>query len=440
MMKKGLTRRDFLKSVGVGGASLAVASLIDLSRAYAQSGEEIVVRYLTPSWASTRDRRPERQVAFRGAIDSFNSQFASQGIRVEEIVGDGATLTITQEIEAGNVDAIWFNHGEFQSRYGAGQLVDLNQYEAQIDQFFDFVQNTVTAPDGAVAALWHNTDTPLYYYNTTKIPTAPATWSELVAICQQIREEEGGNKYGFVTPYVGWFQVNFGMYVALGGTLVDENGAPTAFTPENLDIWRIVFGHAVSLIQDDLIPASAVGNLQNQMLPDVFAGNVYSFAGNSNFHTRELLPNLPPEEYANWAAAPLPYPDEAGSGLNVAGGWGIAAVNSDNAAQNAAAAAWAIHATNQSAMANTCLAGGWIPTRPEILSADPFYSEDAFAQVTLQALESGWVVPTAPIFNEMWPAFDVAIQRAATGEVSIDEALSEAEAEINRAYEALQSS
>jgi len=437
MAKKGLSRRDFLKTIGVGGAGLAASNLVGLSRALAQDGEEIVVRYLVPSWASTSDRRRERQVAFRGVIESFNQQFADQGIRVEEIVGDGNPLTITQEIEAGNVDSVWINHGVFQSRFAEGQLVDLSQYEAEPGAFFDFVQDTITTPDGAIAAMWHNTDTPLYYYDTTKIETPPTTWSELRALCQQVRETEGGNTYGFVTPYAGWFQMNFGMYVALGGTFVDEDGAPVAFSDENLAIWQTVFDHAVTLVQDDLIPASAISNNQSQAMPDVFAGNVWSFAGNSNFHIRELQPNLPPDEYANWAAAKLPYPDDAESGLYVAGGWGIAAVDSADEARNAAAAAWTIHATNPSAMANTCLAGGWIPTRPQILSDDPFYTDDAFAQTTLEALEEGWVVPSAPIFIAMWQAFDAAIQRAAGGEVSIDEALAEAEAETNRAFEEL---
>jgi len=437
MTKKGLSRRDFLKTLGVGGASLAVANLTSLSRTLAQSDDEIVVRYLTHSWASSRDRRSARQVAFRGVIDSFNAQFADQGIRVEEVVGDGNPVTITQEIEAGNANAIWFNHGQFLNRFNAGQLVDLSQYGAQIGDFFDFADGVMSTPDGAVAAMWHNTDTPLFYYDTTKIATPPSTWAELVEMAAAVRADEGGNTYGFVTPFVGWFQMNFGMYSALGGTLVDENGAPTAFTPENLEIWRGIFEHYVSLVQDDLIPASAIGNAAGQTLPDVFAGNVYSFYGNSNLHIRELQPNLPAEEYANWAAVPLPTPAGAEGARYVVGGWGIGAVDSGDEATNAAAAAWAIHATKQSAMANTCLAGGWIPTRPEILATDPFYADDAFAQTTLGALQDGWVVPSVPIFTPMWQAFDVAIQRAASGDATIDEALATAEEEINAAFEGL---
>ncbi len=437
MAKKGISRRNFMKGVATGGATLAVSSLVDLARVRAQ-GEEVVVRFLTTSWASTRDRRPARQVAFRSVIDSFNQQFADQGIRVEEVVGDGNPLTITQEIEAGNVDAFWFNHGNTEVRYNAGQLLDLTSFEPEIGEFFDFSQELSTMDDGAIAALWHNTDTPLYYYRTDKFPTPPTTWSELVEQISAIREEEGGSTYGFVTPYVGWTQHNAGLYAALGGTFVDEEGAPTAFTDENKAIWTTMFEHLAGLIENDLVPSSAIGNNQNQMLPDVYAGNVYSFTGNSNFHIRQLQPNLPPEEYELWSAAPIPYPDGADGGLYVAGGWMIGAVASGNPALEAAAAAWTLHATGTNAIASTCLAGGWIPTRPAILAEDPFYSEDAYAQTTLAALEQGYVVPLAAIYNDMRIAIETALQRVAAGDATIEEALNEAEAETMRAYEALQ--
>lgn len=435
-MKKGLSRRQFLQGLGASAVTLAISDLVGLSRTLAQ-GEEVVIKYMTTSWASTGDRRPARQVAFRSVIDSFNAQFADQGIRVEEVVVDDNPLTRTQEVEAGNADVFWFNHGFVETRYNAGQLLDLTSFEPEIGEFFDFVQGVSTMDDGAIAALWHNTDTPLYYYRTDIFPEPATTWSELV---EQITAVRDGNTYGFVTPYVGWTQHNVGLYSALGGTLVDDMGSPVAFSDENKAIWTTMFEHFVGLIENDLIPASAIGNNQGQMLPDVYAGNVYSFTGNSNYHIRQLQPNLPPEEYELWSAVPIPYPDAAGSGLYVAGGWMIGAVASGDEAKEAAAAAFALHATQTNAMASTCLAGGWIPTRPAILADDPFYNEDAYAQTTLAALEQGFVVPLDAIYSDMRAAIEIALQRAAAGDVSIADALVEAEEETNRAYEALQSS
>ncbi len=161
--------------------------------------------------------------------------------------------------------------------------------------------------------------------------------------------------------------MNTGLYLSLGGEYVNEEGAPVAFEPENCQVWNDMFSYYndmfsyyIGLVENDLIPASAVANDQTQQMPDVYAGDIYSFAGNSNFHVRQLQPNLPEEEYANWSATPLPIPDAADPAfpnLYQAGGWIIGAVASGDPEREAAAAAWTLHATNGRSLANTCKAG-----------------------------------------------------------------------------------
>ena len=405
-----------------------------------EPGEMVTVRFAVPRWASTTDRRVERQIAFRSVIDSFNAAYADRGWQVEEVVFDGNQVTLIQEIEAGNVDAFWYNHSEYANMVRAGHVLELDPYmNGEGEQFFDWVQETMKGVDGKYYSLWHNTDTPLFYYNTEMIPEPPETWSEVEAMAQAIRESEGGDVYGFTHPFVGWGQMNSGLFLALGGEYVDEEGAPLAFTDENKAIWQAMFEYYIGLLENDLIPPSAVANDQIQQMPDVYAGNIHSFAGNSNFHIRQLQPNLPEEEYVKWSAAPLPYPDEAGQGLYEAGGWLIGARSTDDPAMAEAAAAFVLHATGDTAQANTNRAGGWIPTRPGILADDPFYSDDFFAQVTLEALENGHIVPQFPIYIPTRLAIETALSHAATGEVSIEQAIEDAAAEVEREYAALQS-
>ena len=448
-MTNQLSRRQFLTLVGAAGATTALAACQVATpvsptgaadAAPAAAGDAITVRYLTPSWASTQDRRPERQIAFRAVLDSFNDQYADEGYQVEEVVFDGDSVAITQAIEDDTVESFWFNHSEYASRANAGQLVNLSEYDADINEFFPFVQETMQSVDGNVYALWHNTDTPLYYYNSQQIGSPPQTWSQVEELCQQVRQEQGGSTYAYTHPFVGWIQMNSGLYLSLGGEYVNEEGAPVAFEPENRQIWNDMFSYYIGLVENDLIPASAVANDQTQQMPDVYAGDVYSFAGNSNFHVRQLQPNLPEEEYASWSATPLPIPDAADPtfpNLYQAGGWIIGAVASGDPDREAAAAAWTLHATNARSLANTCKAGAWIPTRPAIIADDPFYADDAFAQVTLAALDQGHVVPLEPIFIPMATAIQTALTRAASGEVDIETALEDAAAETQREYEAL---
>lgn len=452
MSNKSISRRKFLRVAALSGTAAFVSACAappapaapatpaaTEPTAAPAAAEPVVVRFRTPPWASTQDTRVERQVAFRSVIDAFNAAHADRGWSVQEVVADDVAANITADIEAKNVDAYWFNHGEYGNRARAGQLMDLKPYlDGAEAEFFPWVQDIYNSlGDGKVYALWHNTDTPLYYYNTEKVPTPPQTWSELMALAEKVRADEGGDKYAFVHPYVGWIQMNAGLFSALGGAFVDEAGAPVVFQEPNLGILKGMFQHYVDLVAKKLIPESAIANNQQQMMPDVYAGNVYSFNGNSNYHIRQLKPNLPAEEYAKWSAAPLPRPDAAEAAKYVAGGWMIGAVPTDNPALAEAAAAWVKHATDSAAQANTNKAGGWIPTRPAILEQDAFFKSDPFAQTTLQALGGGYVVPLAPIFTPMTGFIEAALQRAAKGEQSIDDALKQAETETMAEYEAI---
>jgi multiple sugar transport system substrate-binding protein len=232
--------------------------------------------------------------------------------------------------------------------------------------------------------------------------------------------------------------MNSGLYLALGGEYLDATGKPVAFEGKNNAIWAEMFTYYDKLIKDNLIPPGAVNQDQQQMMPDVYAGNVYSFAANSNYHVRQLKPNLPPEEYKKWTAVPLPYPDRAGKGIYQAGGWMIGAVANPDPDVAEAAAAWAIHATNETSQSVTNKAGAWIPTRIAILENDQFYKTDPFMQTTLKALQNGHVVPLDPIWGPMSAAIQTALTNVVTGKMSIEEALKQANATTMKEYAALQ--
>lgn len=403
--------------------------------------EAVAVNFYTTRWASTQDRRPERQVAFRSVIESFNAVYADKGWTVNEVVFEGDDATLTQEMEAGRVDAMWFDFGTYGIRKTAGHLLDMSPVlGAGIDDFFPWVKDTLLSIDGQVGALWHNTDTPLLYYKTDKISDPPETWTQVNEVCQRIRDQEGGNKYALSPVFVGWTQTTSGMFVALGGKYVDESGAPVAFEPAYLDIWKYILQWHIDLLKNDLIPAAAANWDQGGVQTEIFAGNLYGGYENSNFHIRELKPTVSEEEYALWSAVPLPYPDEAQHGIYQAGGWMVGPVALGNPAAAEAAVAWTIHATNPQSMAITNKAGGWIPTRPAVLEADPFYAQDSYAQTTLAALNNGYVIPLAQIYTPMILAIEVGLQRVAANEVDIDQALMDAQAETMREWEALQAS
>ena len=422
----------------IGGSCAALALVVGLLAAAPATAQqdETVVRFLVPQWASSSDRRIERQIAFQSVIDSFNE--APNGMRVQEVVANVDQALVSQAIAEGSVDAVWINTQWYAGLMTAGALADLDAHVPadEIAQYFDWTIAALRSVNGQLGCLWHNTDTPLICYNTTQIPTPPATWSEVRATAERIKAETG--KFGMSYPIMHWSQFNMGMFNAAGGQVVDATGKPVLFEGANRDILTSMFEFYAGLFADGLIPAQNATARHADHLPAVYAGDVAMFLSNSNANVRSLQPNLPPEEFVNWRSAPLPAPDGVAQGNFVAGGWLICPVASGDPAKEAAAAAWTLHATGPKANRDTNKAGGWLPTRMAVYEADAFFQADEAMQTAAAALDAGgWAVPFAPIYPAINNALNAAMSAVGSGQASVADALATAEADVMREYAAM---
>ncbi|NJL94126.1 MAG: twin-arginine translocation signal domain-containing protein [Anaerolineae bacterium] len=135
-----LSRRNFLRLSAAGTVGLALAG--SPLAAFGQDG--IRVRYVTPQWASTRDRRSERQIAFRSVIDLFNAQYPHS---LEEIVGTGDPVGISQNLDNDEADAYWVeNPGMWTGkRKGALRTFPNTCQKAKNSSFSPLFQNTCAA-------------------------------------------------------------------------------------------------------------------------------------------------------------------------------------------------------------------------------------------------------------------------------------------------------
>lgn len=436
MSRKSLSRRGFLKlaaSAGAGALAFAGGYIPKALAARVQQAGPVSIKYRALPWNSTQDRRIERQIAFQNVIDSFRLRFPN--ITFEEVVGPDDPVATTQDIANKSVDAAWFNHSVYADYVRAGYLVDLAPYLAEGEEakFFDWSISALKGVDGSLRALWHDTDTPLYFYNKEKISTPPATYGELLELARKVAKDEPG-KFAVTYPMRNWTQFNFGMFDAMGGKIMgDDKKTVVLFDDANRALLVKLIEFTKTLVDEKLIPTGAVGYDHNSQMPEIFTGGVYSFAGNNNLHIRALKPNLPAEEFAKWAAAKLPRPDDAPRGGYVAGGWVIGAVATGDKDKEAAAAAWTLHATAFNAQRDTNKAGGWIPTRPEVMEQDNFYATDPFITTTLDALNTGgYVVPFVPILPAIQTAVINAVGQILTGAQSIDDALKAAKEEVDR--------
>lgn len=427
-----LTRRDFLKATAGASAALALGS-VPLS---VLAQDKTTVRYVTTQWASTRDRRDARKVAFRSVIDLFEA--INPDIDLEEIIGTGDIVGISQSIENDEGDAYWVEKSWYTQWQEQGLLVDLSKYGAEEDEFFPFTIEYLRSVNGELGGLWHNTDTPLFFYNSALVDSPPETWEELFAWAEEWRANN--DNYAFTLPYTAMIQLFGGNVERLGGRWVDDDGAPVVM--EHRDILVRLYQPWVDAIQNDLVPGEAVLNDHNSQMPLMYAGDAASFFGNSNMHIRALQPNLPPEEYELWKAVTLPYPEELAGQQRAytAGGWVIAAIaRPDDPAREEAAAKWVLHATNATSLANTTKAGGWVPTRAAVINEDPFYAEDEIMQTTLAALQDhGYVPPPVAAYNFTQTAIRDAVTSAASGQMSLEEGLDQAEETINEQWASMQ--
>ena len=414
--------------------AVALGAFAGLAAAFAQS--QVTVRYLVPQWASSRDTRIERQIAFQSVIDSFHLKYPQY--RLEQVIGPGSQVSISQALADRDVDAVWINHAWYAEWQAAGLFADLTDYLSAGAEaaFFDWTIDALRSVDGRLGGLWHNTDTPLLFYDTTVIPEPPTTWSELSATAERVFVDTG--KYGISFPIRNFTQYTMGMFAALGGEVFDDEGAPVIFEGENRAHMERIFDFFRDLYLTGLAPAASAAANHDQQMPPVYAGDVAAVVSNNNAMPRYLRPNLPPDEVANWAAVPVPYPDEAGAGRYVAGGWVIALVaNPDDPAKEAAAAAWVEHMTDVAALRDTNKAGGWVPTRPSVIAADPFYADDPFMVTTVAALNAGgYVVPFNPLYTVVTTAINEAIAQVVTGQQTTAQALDAAAENVRREFEA----
>ena len=420
---------------------LAAAGVFAIGSATAQSNqaelEPVTIRYLVPRWASSIDHRIERQVAFQSALDLFRARFPQvQLVEVVSSAGD-YRVDIAQQLEGGTVDAVWVDHiwyGEFQA---AGYFVDLLPHlsEAELGEFYPWTIEALRSVNDELGALWHNTDARIYFYDSSRVPTPPKTWSEVEALCAEVQAGSPGS-FPIAYSLLDLSHLH-GIFIELGGRHIDDEGRPVVFEGENREHMTRIVTWFKDMVDQGCIPRAATVWNEPDIMPQVFTGEILSFVANSNFHIRQLAPNLPADEFAHWRATVVPRPDEVEANRTWSGGWVVAAVDNGDEARARAAVEFVKHVTGFDAMRATTKAGGWNPVRSAIMDQDPYYAENRFAVATNEALETSSTLPLVPIV----PIVNDEIRRAFTavtsGEAELDEAFDRAHAVMQQEYQRL---
>ena len=374
----------------------------------------------------------------RAALEALFTDFiqAHPGWKIEtqlatDNIGQEQARLLEQARAGRGPDCAMVDSSQLALFKSAGVLEPMNAVftEEDVADLFPFVREAVTDADGNVLAWWWFTDLRVLYRDTDLVPNAPQTWDELQAA--GLATVEAG-KEGILFNGGRWEGTAFDWlahFWAQGGRLVDDEGRPVFAEGEN----REKFLNAVNFYKDLVDSGAAPQRVTTIVNYDEFnaaatAGTTALFIG-GHWQYDQLQDTMPEEDFS-WAVSPLPGPTEDQRATGT-GGWAIAAFSDDpEKVALCAEMAKEIYASEGNAVQ------GLLPT-----SARYYQTYDAFEgpqfDVFAEALEDGQARPGAAIYPEISNQIQILMGNVLSGAATPEEALDEAAAAVEAAYQRL---
>lgn len=301
-------------------------------------------------------------------------------------------------------------------------LYDLTPYvESRKDEFIPSTLETVHY-DGKYWGVPKDTNAGFLYYRTDQVDSLPETWQ---AVYEDAKAKDGIVYQG--ASYEG-LTVNFlEMAYAAGGSVLNEDGTePTINSPENLRALEFM----VNGIKEGAAPRSVVTMMEEESQRAFVAGRatylrnwpyVYAIGQAENSKIRN-----------KFEVAPYP-PFEGGKTAGILGGLNL--VISAYASNPGGALKFIDFATNEESMNRAASQFALPPALassyedPEVQEALPFASE------LKQAVEQAAPRPVTPVYSQVSQAIYENVNAALAGQVSPQEALQNAERDMQQALE-----
>jgi multiple sugar transport system substrate-binding protein len=426
-IERALSRRTLLGTAA--GAAAGAAILGTSGQAFAASQAESLsgkVRQWCYPLAAGGDQAANEQL-WAEVVQGFNEQYPDVEVTVEVLPWADRNTKLTTALAAGAGPDVAYLNADFVPQHaGDGNLEPVDDVIAdEIDDFLENSRNNLSL-DGTLYAVPMLGSVTTMLYNTAVFEQAgvteyPTTWEELLAIGPQIKES--GN---FLTSYAGSLEstLNLSYFPLLwqaGGEVVSEDGTKAAFnSPEGLEALNFV----VKLFEEGY---TDLDEGTTNPPPDaglVLEGRVAVLLNGAQNDAVRL--NEAWGEGVLKVGAPLKNKVQTSYGTTA--GWGIFK-GSENVD---AAKAWVKYVTSPEPMAKVLTSGGFMAPRASLSGLyddDPIVSQ--FAEYL--PLMHGDVRhrDARAIISAVGPY----IQAAFLGDQSAEDALAEAESDVNRLLE-----
>jgi raffinose/stachyose/melibiose transport system substrate-binding protein len=244
MMKKTLTRRDFLAAGGTAAMAIMLAGCnfgVGQQRA-ASGGKGATVWDISTG---------EQQELARKVVDEFNASHKGEKMSIQFFQNDPYKNKLRTAIGAGNPPDLFYGWGGgiLESYVDAGKVAEVTS-SVDTDAFFSSVMDGVTFNGKVYGVPKAGTQPVLFYYNKQIIDkydlAPPETWSELVDMVKILRSKG-------VTP-ISLAGLNKWPGMMYEEYLVNRIGGPEAFggvLKKNAEAWSDpAFTEANTMIQE----------------------------------------------------------------------------------------------------------------------------------------------------------------------------------------------
>ena len=332
------------------------------------------------------------------------------------------------------LDDPWFP--KFASLNVLTDLGPLLQKRGKTDPENDFVASSMALcrhpyETGALYALPYVGNSQLFFYRKDVFQKhnlkPPATWDDVLAAAKTISEQEtsgapaGGKLYGYVmraaqgNAAVADFMP---IFWALGGEMFDANGQPTVNSPEGIAALKLMI--ELGKYSPPGYASFNADEVGAHLLQGTAAMSINWPAWISSFGDPAKSKVTGKMEFAQMPGAKNPGRAEIGN-------W-LIAIPRD--ARNPDAAMdflwWATSAEQMKMSAQR----GNPPTRRSVFTDAQLVAQFPSYPAQLRSLETSRPRPRTPLWNEIENAFGIYLSKANSGELSAEDAMNQANAEI----------
>lgn len=366
-----------------------------------------------------------------GLIEKFNAVYPNIKVNVEFFPSDGMSDKYLTALTSGSGPDLLSINNEWVSTYAtAGGLVNLDDYIAankyDMTDFYDGALTGVTFR-GSVYALPYRAETHGIFYNKTLFEQAgssemPDTWEELLPIATEITKSSNGSVKGIAIPGGEWGNTSYqliNMILCGGGNILNEDNTKcTLDSPEAIKVAEFF----TALHRDyGVVPDSIMEN-DNAAGRTLFSEEkVASFM--SGAYDISAIQGIKAD--LNMATAMVPV-FEGSERRTIFAGWStVISAHSKNKD-----AAWLL----AEFLASPEISVEYSTTfsARKSMQTNEKYASNPLLVNLAEAIQYGEPLPVIPQLSQIRQIMYEQIQMALSGDITAEEAMKEATAQINK--------